>query len=99
MKTIKYGATGADVKELQSALNRAGYSLTVDGVFGAKTTTALKDFQSKHGLTVDGIAGPNTWAKLEPYLTVSIIQTINECVADIMALPSFTRFMELIEND
>ncbi len=66
--TLKSGATGDDVKALQTALNAAGYSppLTVDGSFGGKTVTALKWYQSKNGLTADGVAGAGTWAKLEP---------------------------------
>jgi peptidoglycan hydrolase-like protein with peptidoglycan-binding domain len=38
----------------------------IDGIFGPKTETAVKDFQSGEGLTVDGIVGPQTWAKLPP---------------------------------
>lgn len=37
----------------------------IDGVFGAKTDQAVKQFQARHGLLVDGIAGPQTFAKLE----------------------------------
>lgn len=99
METIKYGSAGETVKTLQSALNRAGYNLTVDGVFGAKTTTAVKDFQSKNGLTADGIVGPKTWDKLSRYLQTDVINIINECVEDIMSSASFKRFMELIDNE
>lgn len=98
MDTLRYGMTGESVKTLQSALNRAGYSLTVDGVFGSNTTKAVKDFQQKHGLLADGVCGPKTWDKLSPYMTEDVIQVINECVANIQASPSFKRLMELIDN-
>ena len=65
MTTIKKGSRGDDVKKLQQALNKAcNCGLSEDGVFGAKTETALKDYQRKYGLTPDGIAGPKTWSKL-----------------------------------
>lgn len=56
---------GDEVKELQSALNRHGYALDVDGTFGPATLAAVKDFQRVHGLDVDGKVGPATWAALE----------------------------------
>lgn len=96
METVRYGSTGETVKALQSALNRAGYAVTVDGVFGSKTATAVKAFQAKHGLLQDAVAGPKTWDKLAPYMTEDVIQVINECVAKIQASPEFKRLMEMI---
>lgn len=61
---ISYGSKGDEVKELQTALNSAGYSLDVDGSFGSKTQAAVKDYQKKNGLQVDGIVGKNTWGSL-----------------------------------
>jgi peptidoglycan hydrolase-like protein with peptidoglycan-binding domain len=63
--TIAPGATGDAVKRLQRALRRTpNPGLAVDGIFGALTEQALKEFQQGNGLTVDGICGPLTWAKL-----------------------------------
>lgn len=53
-----------DVSLVQALLNKVGYSLTVDGIRGSKTTAALKDFQKKNGLKVDGVFGPVTLSRL-----------------------------------
>ena len=45
-------------------MNSAGYKLDVDGQFGSKTQSAVRDYQKKNGLTVDGIVGTNTWGSL-----------------------------------
>lgn len=58
MKTIKKGAKGDEVKIIQLIVGT-----TADGIFGSKTKSALKTWQSKNGLSADGIAGPKTWAK------------------------------------
>lgn len=50
--------------DIQAALNKHGYGLEVDGIWGPKSSNALADFQSRNGLTVDRIVGPQTWAKL-----------------------------------
>lgn len=39
--------------------------VTADGIFGALTDHAVRQFQTTHDLTADGIVGPQTWAKLE----------------------------------
>jgi hypothetical protein len=64
--TIRGGARGPLVTELQTLLNTAGVTppLTVDGVFGPLTVAAVVAFQAGRGLTPDGIVGPRTWAAL-----------------------------------
>lgn len=62
--TIRLGDKGELVRLLQEKLNRKGYNLKVDGDFGGKTETAVKDYQKKNGLTSDGVVGPKTWSKL-----------------------------------
>ena len=57
---LSYGSRGDDVRKLQESLNKQGYSLSVDGIFGAQTQQAVRDYQSKNNLAVDGIAGTNT---------------------------------------
>lgn len=61
---VSYGSTGSAVRELQEALNRHGYNLDVDGVFGNKTKAAVRSYQQKNGLKLDGIAGDETWGSL-----------------------------------
>lgn len=61
---LSYGSKGSDVKTLQELLNQNGYSLDVDGIFGSKTQSAVKDYQTKNKLAVDGIAGNETWGSL-----------------------------------
>lgn len=49
------------VRWVQSGLNRIlGLRLTVDGVAGAQTRSAIRSFQIKHGLAADGVVGPQT---------------------------------------
>ena len=52
------------IKQYQTALNKFGYKLQVDGIRGHNTIIATMDFQKKQGLTADGIVGPATRAKL-----------------------------------
>lgn len=64
-RLLKYGASGPDVKELQTMLNGHGfYSAEIDGDFGPVTKTAVEEFQTTAGLVSDGIVGPKTWAEL-----------------------------------
>lgn len=51
-------------KTIQTLLNKFGYNLKVDGIFGKLTLNAVKDFQKNHGLKVDGIVGPKTYPVL-----------------------------------
>lgn len=62
--TIRKGSRGDDVTNLQKMLNQNGYNLSEDGVFGSRTASAVRDYQSKNGLSADGIVGSNTWGKL-----------------------------------
>jgi len=63
--TLRRGATGQAVREVQQRLKDWGYyGGAVDGQFGPQTEKAVRDFQSRNGLTVDGVVGPATWAAL-----------------------------------
>jgi N-acetylmuramoyl-L-alanine amidase len=63
--TIKYGATGKDVKELQGRLKFIGfYTGKIDGHYGYRTLLAVKRFQGEFGMKVDGIVEGKTKLKL-----------------------------------
>lgn len=63
--TLKEGSRGTEVKTMQQKLKNWGYYTgAVDGIFGPKTTAAVKYFQRRNNLTADGIAGPKTLAAL-----------------------------------
>lgn len=54
--------TGDDVDELQRRLLELGFNPgKADGVLGAQTASALRDFQRNTGLQVDGTCGPRTF--------------------------------------
>lgn len=66
MPTLRKGAKGAAVTQMQQLLADAGFSPgSIDGDFGAGTERALKRFQAANQLTADGVCGPKTWAALE----------------------------------
>ena len=54
---------GEDVVSLQQKLQGLGFHLDrLDGVFGAQTDHAVREFQKSVGLSVDGICGPDVFA-------------------------------------
>ena len=61
----RQGDRGEKVRQIQTRLKRWGYySGNIDGIYGKKTTEAVKYFQRTNGLTVDGICGKETLAAL-----------------------------------
>ena len=65
MQQIKSGSKGEVVELVQRMLNEKGYACgSADGIFGAKTESAVKSYQKAKGLSADGIVGNNTYAKL-----------------------------------
>lgn len=65
--TVKQGDLSGAVRSVQALLNLHAAGLVVDGVFGAKTEQAVKNFQTVMHLTVDGIVGPHTWSALDAF--------------------------------
>ena len=61
---IRMWDRGEHVKHLQRELNRRGFDLNEDGIYGPITQHAVTVFQRRTGLTPDGIVGPKTWGQL-----------------------------------
>lgn len=67
-RVLKSGDRGDAVRVLQQALIDAGHPLPrfgVDGIFGAETKTAVRDFQTTAGIGIDGVVGPQTMGALD----------------------------------
>ena len=66
---LKEGDTGKQVMLLQDSLRLVGFNPgTSDGVFGAKTTLALKQMQAATALKMDGVFGAKTLSALQDLL-------------------------------
>ncbi|BDA73213.1 peptidoglycan-binding domain 1 protein [Rivularia sp. IAM M-261] len=61
---VEFGDSGTSVRVIQKLLVSSGYSIEVDGFFGALTETAVKALQYQRKIVVDGIVGQNTWLEL-----------------------------------
>ena len=56
--SYRQGDSGSAVTTIQTKLKRWGYfDGPVDGIYGSKTSKAVRSFQRKNGLTADGVAG------------------------------------------
>lgn len=54
-------ATSQAILQWQAQMQRRGWRIEVDGLFGPKSDRVARQFQQEKGLTVDGIVGPATW--------------------------------------
>ena len=79
--TLSYGDSGVGVDDLQYYINYLSqyYStirpVSIDGVFGDETLSAVIDMQNTFGLNPDGVVGEETWETMyRAYL--GIIETI-----------------------
>ena len=79
MEVLKLGSKGKEVEDLQRYLK-----IKIDGDFGPKTETAVKNFQKNNKLTPDGVVGPKTWNAMG-YCSTDLSETIitnNELIID-----------------
>ena len=59
---VRQGSRGVYVCILQDGLTTLGYDTGgLDGVFGTRTSTAVRNFQTRNGLVSDGLVGNRTW--------------------------------------
>lgn len=67
---IVKGDTTANIKAVQTRLSELGYyTYKIDGLWGWRTTAAVKQFQRDYGLTQDGIVG--SWTEKSLKITLS----------------------------
>ncbi|MBQ9625123.1 MAG: peptidoglycan-binding protein [Clostridia bacterium] len=85
--TVKEGDRGNIVSIIQYMLNIVGVldnnipTLKEDGIFGAKTKSAVAAFQRAYGIKADGIVNRETWDKLSnAYSTYKATLPLNEQV-------------------
>jgi peptidoglycan hydrolase-like protein with peptidoglycan-binding domain len=64
-RTLRAGASGADVKELQQALGQAGFKVKTDGKYGTGTLRAVKRFQRASRLKPTGTVDKPTVSALK----------------------------------
>ena len=62
--SIKKGATGDSVVEIQKRLVELGYLTSADGSYGPGTEQAIKNFQAANDLGTDGVVNENTYNKM-----------------------------------
>lgn len=99
---IKYGASGVDVMEIQTALVRFKQMSPgdCDGQFGPYTENAVRRFQKENGLVVDGCVGPITWAALMPkYAAAESLRRSTTNPAIYMFLNVCRKYIGMREDD
>lgn len=62
---LSVGSQGQAVRDVQALLSQQGlYKNAPDGIYGAQTQAAVRQFQQSQNLAVDGIVGPQTWGAM-----------------------------------
>jgi peptidoglycan hydrolase-like protein with peptidoglycan-binding domain len=79
--TLRIGSHSSYVQSLQQSLKDVKYDIGIDGVFGPKTQSMVKQFQADHNLASDGIVGPATWAALDQNKIERQQFTVNNAIA------------------
>jgi murein DD-endopeptidase MepM/ murein hydrolase activator NlpD len=62
---LDLGKNGEEVVQIQQYLNKIGYQIQVDGVYGVRTKDKVIQFQKEHNLNPDGIVGEKTFNFLQ----------------------------------
>ena len=78
-QALTIGSSGDDVQRIQNYLNRIRVNFPAiprienpNGVFGADTAAAVREFQRINGLTADGIVGRATWNRITMIFTAIV---------------------------
>jgi hypothetical protein len=80
--TIRRGASGNDVRKIQTRLSELGlYRGPIDGSFGGGTEAAVKVFQRNNSLSQNGAVDAGTWAKLIPAEAAPVSNMITQPLA------------------
>lgn len=103
MTVYRSGSQGEGVRQLQENLNKLGFDCgKADGIFGQKTTAAVKAFQRANNLTDDGIAGPVTLAAIEKLIVPNTNpdpEPIEEPTEDISQLEDLQKELLQIKSE
>ena len=63
---LRIGSTGLPVRRAQKRMSLVRFDVGgVDGRYGAKTESGVKDLQQRFQVTIDGVVGPQTWAIID----------------------------------
>jgi hypothetical protein len=62
--TVRYGDTGASVRELERELAGRHYAIRQDGLFGSEDLEAVYAFQKVHGLARTGVVDAALWRRI-----------------------------------
>ena len=65
MSMLKQGSRGDEVRSMQEKLQKLGFSIDSDGIFGDKTHVAVITLQTIFGYDTDGMVGPATMKLIE----------------------------------
>ncbi|WP_059104875.1 C40 family peptidase [Shouchella shacheensis] len=79
---IKRNDRGSNVEKLQIELNKEGYNIQADGIFGPKTEQAVREYQQSQGLIADGIVESNTSNALALNTSVENYSLVNTSTRD-----------------
>lgn len=89
--SVPNGNVNPEVADIQKTLLELGYKLPkhgVDGVRGAETVQAIKQFQRDNKLEVDGDPGPETVSALNKLIEKNKIKIAKSTNADVKAKPN-----------
>lgn len=93
---LRQGNRGAAVRALQTQLAAAGHRVTVDGVFGGGTATAVRALQIDHELAPDGVVGAGTASAIEAEVAWQRVVRGEYQLADGAAGPAVQRMQQLL---